>query len=159
MGSPPPRVERGEVKYLILDSIEKKARHGYEIIQTIEKCSGGNYRPSAGTIYPTLQMLEEMGFTKVIEQEGRKCYEITPEGISELEENREIVEDAYERLAVSENWFEEFDFQSMAKNFRSMGRAFRSGLRKGNIGSKEIKEIKKTIEEALAQIHKIVQKK
>src|SRR5262245_1399993 len=71
-GERPPRAERGEVRLLILDALSDKGRHGYDVIQTIGERSGGTYRPSPGTIYPTLQMLEEMGHVRVVEQDGRK---------------------------------------------------------------------------------------
>jgi Transcriptional regulator PadR-like family len=67
-GSPPPRAERGGVRYLVLDALAERPRHGYEVIQVIEERSGGSYRPSPGVIYPTLQMLEELGHARVVEQ-------------------------------------------------------------------------------------------
>lgn len=48
------RIVRGETQYLILDALNLKKRHGYEIIQTIEEETGCMYRPSAGTVYPRL---------------------------------------------------------------------------------------------------------
>ena len=79
-GSPPPRAERGGVRYLVLDALSERPRHGYEVIQVIEERSGGSYRPSPGVIYPTLQMLEELGHARVVEQDNRKVYEITDAG-------------------------------------------------------------------------------
>src|SRR5688572_13142118 len=67
MGDPPPRAERGEIRYLVLDAIKERPRHGYEVIQHIEQRTGGSYRPSPGVIYPTLQMLEELGHARVVE--------------------------------------------------------------------------------------------
>lgn len=69
LGDPPPRAERGEIRYLVLDAIKERPRHGYEIIQHIEERAGGTYRPSPGVIYPTLQMLEELGHASVVERE------------------------------------------------------------------------------------------
>src|SRR5258707_4546330 len=76
-GGPPPRAERGEVRYLVLDALAQRPRHGYEVIQAIEERSGGAYRPSPGVIYPTLQMLEELGHAELSTQEGRQVYSIT----------------------------------------------------------------------------------
>jgi DNA-binding PadR family transcriptional regulator len=90
-GEPGPRAERGGVKYLVLDAVADAPRHGYEIMQVIEERSKGAYRPSPGVIYPTLQMLEEMGFLSVTEKDGRKTYGITEEGRRELEQNRDTV--------------------------------------------------------------------
>ena len=54
--------ESGEVKYVILRLLKEKPRHGYEIIKELEERSGGRYAPSPGIVYPTLTMLEEMGY-------------------------------------------------------------------------------------------------
>src|SRR5258708_21034066 len=59
-GGPPPRADRGVVRYLVLDAIGKQPRHGYEIIQTIEERSAGTDRPSPGGVHPTLHRLEEL---------------------------------------------------------------------------------------------------
>ena len=72
MAEPPPRAERGGVRYLVLEAIANQPRHGYEIIQHIEQRASGSYRPSPGVIYPTLQMLEELEHARVVEQDGRK---------------------------------------------------------------------------------------
>ena len=88
-GGPPPRADRGVVRYLILDAIAQQARHGYEIIQAIEERSAGTYRPSPGVIYPTLQMLEELRHARVEEREARKVYAITAEGTRDLDDHAE----------------------------------------------------------------------
>ncbi|WP_266159577.1 PadR family transcriptional regulator [Dyella silvatica] len=78
---------------LLLALIEQQPRHGYELIRTIEEMFHGNYTPSPGAIYPTLTMLEELGYAQVEnEQGGRKLYAITAEGSAYLDENRELVD-------------------------------------------------------------------
>src|SRR5579871_1914687 len=73
---PTPRADRGLVRYLVLDAIAQQPRHGYEIIQVIGEKSGGAYRPSPGVVYPTLQMLEELGHARTVEKDDRKVYTI-----------------------------------------------------------------------------------
>jgi DNA-binding PadR family transcriptional regulator len=72
--------QKGDLKYVILELIKDTPRHGYDIIRELEEQSHGLYKPSPGVIYPTLQMLEEMGYTSSTEQEGKKVYEITEGG-------------------------------------------------------------------------------
>ncbi len=72
--------QKGDLKYVILDLIEDKPRHGYEIIREFEEMSHGLYKPSPGAVYPTLQMLEEMGYATAVEQDGKKVYTITEQG-------------------------------------------------------------------------------
>ena len=63
-GGPPPRVDWGVVRCLVLDAIAKQPRYGYEVITAIEERSSGTYRPGPGVVYPTLQMLEELGHAR-----------------------------------------------------------------------------------------------
>jgi DNA-binding PadR family transcriptional regulator len=72
--------QKGHLKYIILDLIKDKPRYGYEIIRILEERSQGMYAPSAGAIYPTLQMLEEMGYISASQSEGKKVYTITDAG-------------------------------------------------------------------------------
>ena len=83
---------KGDLKYVILDLLKDKPRHGYDIIRELEALSYGFYKPSPGVIYPTLQMLEEMGYASSTEQEGKKVYSITKEGLKFLENQSNIAD-------------------------------------------------------------------
>jgi DNA-binding PadR family transcriptional regulator len=73
--------EQGDLKYVILQLLDEKPRHGYEIIKALEDRFGGMYSPSAGTVYPTLTLLEDLGYARVnVEEGGKKVYSITDEG-------------------------------------------------------------------------------
>ena len=85
--------QRGDLKYIILDLLKGKPRHGYDIIRELEELSYGFYKPSPGVIYPTLQMLEEMGYATSTEQEGKRVYSITEEGLKFLENRSNIADD------------------------------------------------------------------
>jgi DNA-binding PadR family transcriptional regulator len=82
--------QKGDLKYVLLGLLKDKPRHGYDIIRALEEQSRGLYAPSAGVIYPTLQMLEEMGYATSNQFDGKKVYSITPEGLHFLE-TRETV--------------------------------------------------------------------
>src|SRR6476469_8392267 len=70
--------EQGDLKYVILQLLEEKPRHGYEIIKALEERFGGAYSPSAGTVYPTLTLLEDLGYARVtFAAGGKKVYSIT----------------------------------------------------------------------------------
>ncbi len=90
--------QKGDLKYILLDLIKDKPRHGYDIIRELEEQSYGFYKPSPGVIYPTLQMLEEMGYASSTEQEGKKVYTITPEGIAFLEKKEDITKNIRSHL-------------------------------------------------------------
>lgn len=69
---------RGDLKYEILEAILEGPRHGYDIMLTIEQRRG--LRPSPGSIYPALQMLEDGDFVRSSERDGKRTYEITAKG-------------------------------------------------------------------------------
>ena len=84
--------ESGEIKFVILRLLKEKPRHGYEVIKALEEKMGGCYTPSPGTVYPTLQLLEDEGYVKGVDVGGKKVYEVTPEGDKYLEEHRDLGE-------------------------------------------------------------------
>ncbi|WP_063571816.1 MULTISPECIES: PadR family transcriptional regulator [Luteibacter] len=100
----------GDLRLLLLALIEEQPRHGYELIRTIEEMFDGQYSPSPGAIYPTLTMLEELGYARVeAETGGKKLYAITEAGSQFLQDNRDTLEALTERLQV------------MSRHMRRMG--------------------------------------
>jgi DNA-binding PadR family transcriptional regulator len=89
---------RGDLKYVILDLLKDQPRHGYDIIRELEGRLSGMYTPSAGAVYPTLQMLEDMGAVAGVQEEGRKVYTITAEGRRILEERKDTVDAIADRV-------------------------------------------------------------
>ncbi len=79
-GRPGPAVRRGEIRPLILAVLLQKPMHGYEVIQELEAQSGGRWRPSAGSVYPTLQQLADEGLVTSEEVDGRRTYTLTDAG-------------------------------------------------------------------------------
>jgi DNA-binding PadR family transcriptional regulator len=71
---------RGDVRAAVLALLAEKPMHGYQIIQEIEERSGGAWKPSAGSVYPTLQLLADEGLISAKESNGRKTYSLTEEG-------------------------------------------------------------------------------
>src|SRR6476661_11028341 len=90
--------EAGEVKFVILRLLKEKPRHGYEIIKALEERMGGHYTPSAGTVYPTLQLLEDQALVRGVETDGRRVYHITSQGEAFLDENRDVIDDMMDRV-------------------------------------------------------------
>jgi DNA-binding PadR family transcriptional regulator len=155
-GGPPPRAERGEVRYLVLDAIEQQPRHGYEIMQAIGERSGGTYRPSPGVIYPTLQLLEELGHARVEDQDGRKVYAITAKGKSDLEAHRDEVKDFYERSGA--NSWEEYaeELGDLMRQAGRMFKMFRRGMRRGRLTSATLKKLRAVLDEAMTKIQELI---
>jgi DNA-binding PadR family transcriptional regulator len=150
-----PRAGRGEVRTLILDAIAHRPRHGYEIIQIIEERTGG-YRPSPGTIYPTLQLLEETDLATASEVDGRKVYAITDAGRAELEKHRDELEDAHDRLGHDTDWFDPGEFEALWRRVRRVGRRFVRAGRRGKVDRATLSAIEAVIDDAAKRIQEIL---
>lgn len=75
-----PRARRGDVRAAVLALLAERPMHGYEMIKEIDERSAGAWTPSAGSIYPTLQMLEDEGLIRGEESEGKRRFTLTDEG-------------------------------------------------------------------------------
>ena len=74
------RTRRGNVRAALLALLAEKPMHGYEMIQELDGRTGGVWRPSPGSVYPTLQMLEDEGLVSSEEQSGKRLFSLTGEG-------------------------------------------------------------------------------
>lgn len=77
------RAGRGEVRAAVLALLAEQSMHGYQIIREIEERSGGSWKPSAGSVYPMLQLLADEGLISAEESNGRKTYTLTAAGREE----------------------------------------------------------------------------
>ncbi len=75
-----PRMNKGDVRSAVLSLLLEQPMHGYQIIREIEERSGGSWKPSPGSVYPTLQLLTDEGLVRAEESGGRKTYSLTEEG-------------------------------------------------------------------------------
>lgn len=83
----------GDLKFVALHLLAQKPGHGYDLIKSLSELVGGDYSPSPGTIYPTLTMLEDLGWlSSAQDSSGRKTYEISAEGKLQLEAEKENVD-------------------------------------------------------------------
>lgn len=80
------RMARGDVRAAVLSLLAEEPMHGYQIIREIEDRSGGTWKPSAGSVYPTLQLLADEGLVAAEEQNGRKTYSLTEAGRATADE-------------------------------------------------------------------------
>jgi DNA-binding PadR family transcriptional regulator len=100
-GMRPGRVfEQGDLRLVLLKLIADKPRHGYELIKAVEEAVGGAYAPSPGIVYPTLTLLEDMGYVRQQpDADGaKKLYAVTAEGETHLAEQKEAVDGILARM-------------------------------------------------------------
>lgn len=77
---PGTRMGKGDVRSAVIALLAEQPMHGYQIIREIEERSGGSWKPSAGSVYPTLQLLADEGLISAEESNGRKTYALTDAG-------------------------------------------------------------------------------
>jgi len=153
---PAPRADRGLVRYLVLDAIASQPRHGYEIIQVIGEKSGGAYRPSPGVVYPTLQMLEELGHACTVARDDRKVYAITEAGQRDLAEHAVEVAEFYEGYG-DVHWAKHAeDVANLGKRFHALVHLFKYALRRGAVNPSTIRKMHAIIDEAMKKLEELL---
>jgi DNA-binding PadR family transcriptional regulator len=145
--------EQGDLKYVILRLLAEKPRHGYDIIKDLEERFGGSYAPSPGTVYPTLTMLEDLGFARARDEEGgKKIYEITDEGRKHLAEHSDTVDDIFEKISRFVHDILDAPMMQVNHAFRNVGRAT-YGKASSSVKDKELlARIKEILDKAAAEI-------
>jgi DNA-binding PadR family transcriptional regulator len=148
--------ERGDMKYVILELLQAKPRHGYEIMRAMQEQSGGWYQPSAGVVYPTLELLADMDYVTVREEDGKKIYAITPAGEQFLAEHKPALDEIRERVS---NWWGSVpreELRAIRDEAREFGRLFdkRSRTQWGN--PEKLRRIREVLARARREIEEIL---
>ncbi len=129
--------ERGDLKFVILRLIMEKPMHGYEVMRALEQESCGMYRASPGSVYPTLQMLEDEGYVEADEASGKKVYNITDEGRDYLERNQDVVDDVLDRVSDFTDRFFGEGMRDLSASFSRLAQTtFEVAMRAG--GDREV---------------------
>jgi len=135
--------------------LKDKPRHGYDIIRELEEQSYGFYKPSPGVIYPTLQMLEEMGYASSNEQEGKKVYSITEEGLRFLTNQSNVADGV--RKQMKHKW----SFKSIGKmvmvmkEYHALEHLLGSGFR--SMDADKAEQIRQILLQAYQEIESVLQ--
>lgn len=138
------RMRRGDIKFHLLEILKETPRHGYEIISELEKQSGG-YRPSPGSVYPTLQMLEEGGYLTSEQIDSKKVYTITEEGLKLLEKRGEPRFEANPKMAQA---------LETRKSLMKLAAAVKDGVRDGD--EETVKRITEIVNKARRDVYSIL---
>jgi DNA-binding PadR family transcriptional regulator len=106
--------EAGEVRLAILSLLSEGPKHGYRLMKEMAERSGGLYKASAGSVYPTLQQLEDEELILADQQAGKKVYSITEAGLRELAKAPDHVRRIWERAERWEDWGQCFGPESVS---------------------------------------------
>jgi DNA-binding PadR family transcriptional regulator len=124
-------------------------------MRALEEESCGCYSASAGSVYPTLQMLEDQGYVVCEEQGGKKVYSITDEGREFLEENGDLVDDILERIASFTDRFFRSEMRDLSGSFRKLAQVtFERGIRWAEHPD-ELERVKEILDRAAREIEEI----
>jgi DNA-binding PadR family transcriptional regulator len=88
-------MRRGDIRTALLAVLNEGPGHGYDLMRRLEDKSGGAWRPSAGSVYPTLQQLEDEGLVTAVESDGKRVYTLTEAGVAEAERRSAEAGDAW----------------------------------------------------------------
>jgi len=149
--------EKGALKLVILDLLKDKPAHGYELIKALEEKSHGMYTPSAGSIYPILQLLADMGFLTASESDSKKVYAITDAGRQHLEQNREVLDHIHEMAQHHWHFEGKARFKETFIDLHELGHLFRSRVR--DLTEDQIARISEVVKKAAGDIRTIINEK
>ena len=145
---------KGDFKYLVLDLLKDKPSYGYEIIQALASRFHGFYTPSAGVVYPTLQLLEEMGYITASQQNGKKVYTITEEGRKFLSEQEKVSAEIKDRAASWWNPDIHGDFHEMMHEIGDLARLIAHRSRKAD--AEQLRKVREVIHKTKGEIEAIL---
>ncbi|HEX8968426.1 MAG TPA: helix-turn-helix transcriptional regulator [Chloroflexota bacterium] len=149
---------RGDLKYVILELLKDQPRHGYDIIRALESRMRGHYRPSPGSVYPTLQMLEDLGYVSSSQQEGKKVYTITDEGRAYLNEQQSTVDDIRSRIAAGWDAAQRPEVSDLMHELQQLARAlFRHGARGALHDPARLKKLREIVARARAEVEALAE--
>jgi len=151
--------EKGDLKYVILDLLEDEPSHGYEIIRKLEERSRGFYSPSPGSVYPTLQLLEDMGYVSATQRDGKKVYAITDAGRKFLEENQRSIRDIWGRFGGG--WDPEVasELHEIRHDVMDLGKLFGQQMREGRVDKDKLARVRAVISTASREIEDILRER
>lgn len=146
--------DTGDLRFIILRLVADKPRHGYEIIKDIEEQLGGSYSPSPGVVYPTLTLLEELGYVAVTPIGAKKQYSITAEGAAFLADNRTSAEAAAARLAKASHLYGHGPAPEILRAIQNLRLTLRLRLGKGSMSSEQVSAITAILDRAAFEIER-----
>ncbi len=146
----------GDLRLVILQLIAEKPRHGYEIIKSIEDLVGGAYSPSPGVVYPTLTLLEELGYVVVEASDGgRKQHTISPQGLAFLEANRPMLAALMARMAEASQVQGRGQAPQIVRALENLKLALRLRVAAGPLSVAQIDAIAAAIDAAAGTVEKV----
>ncbi len=153
------RARRGEARYVLLDALRDGPKHGYEIIKSLEEKSGGQYAPSPGTVYPTMQLLEDQGLVRADQESERRVFGLTETGRAELDARAEDLAAFWARFAApSATTAGSPEIGFLQEELDALTRTVWSGLRdlQGRNDPETIRRVRQAVEGCRNEVRRIL---
>jgi DNA-binding PadR family transcriptional regulator len=147
--------ERGDLKFVILRLISEKSMHGYEVMQALEEEACGFYKASPGSVYPTLQLLEDEGYVRCREEEGKKVYEITDEGREYLDDHGDLVDEITDRISSFANRYWGKDNRDLSAAFSRLAQTTFEGAFAWEAGPEVLRKMADALDRARKEMEDI----
>lgn len=151
--------ETGEMKLLVLHFISQQPKYSYDIIKDVSALVGGDYKPSTGTIFPTINYLEEQEYTQVImSDDQRKQYHITQKGTDHLNTQQEALRKVLCRFNARHHIQHHAEYLEIKTAMENLKMALRHNLQDAPLSPEHITAIANKINDAAADITQLPQK-
>ena len=148
--------EQGDLRLLLLSLIAEKPRHGYELIKAVEDSVSGAYSPSPGVVYPTLSLLEDLGYARAEAAEGgKKLYAITPECSAFLETQGPALAELKARVEEAAVAGRGRSAPQIVRAMGNLGMALRLRLTRGPLSEEQVQAVAAAIDAAAQAIEKV----
>jgi len=146
----------GELRLALLALIAENPSHGYELIKGIEEMTGGDYAPSPGAVYPTLQLLEDEGAIEEAEADGaKKPFAATAQGLEELEDRKDEVKALLHRLGRHGERTSTVRSHDVFRAMGNLGSVLKNRAKAGKLDEATINEIVDMIDEMAKRIERL----
>ena len=147
---------QGELRLALLKLLADESRHGYELIKAIEEMTGGDYAPSPGAVYPTLQLLADEGMIEERDDDSpRKAFAATEAGRAELADKADEVEALFERLTAHAEREHRGRSPHLWRAMGNLGNVLKHRARAGKLDQDTIDEIVDMIDEMAKRIERL----
>ena len=147
--------DQGDLRFVILRLVAEQPRHGYEIIKAIEEKVGGAYSPSPGVVYPTLTLLEDLGYITAAQSDGaKKAFTITPEGVTALADNSTSVDSIFQRIAAIAERVGGGPAPQIIRAMENLRMALRLKLERGKLADADVTRITAALDAAVKEIER-----
>jgi DNA-binding PadR family transcriptional regulator len=148
-GRGPRMFDPGALRLVVLGLIAEEPRHGYDVIKALEARFQGAYSPSAGAIYPMLQMMEETDLVTSTTTGNKRLYTITDQGLAYLDENRAELDKINGQL---DNASGEIHGAALGEEMHALSFALRSKLRSGSLTAEKAEQLREILKRVRREI-------